>query len=122
MLDTHREAAPRSAYVGKQTVPLARLDTLLSEDAETGLDGALLKIDAQGFEAEVLAGAAATLPRCRAVLIEMSSTPLYHGQALWDELHRTLTQAGFQLFDLMPDFRDPASGRLLQFDGLYTRA
>ncbi|MFZ1743858.1 MAG: FkbM family methyltransferase [Pontixanthobacter sp.] len=122
MLDNHRQSAPRSAYVGEEAVPLTTLDRLFA--AQTGMfaGGVLLKIDTQGFERDVLAGAVAILPRCKAVLIEMSTMPLYEGQSLWDELHQILVKAGFSLWNVMPDFRDPVSGRLLQFDAFYARA
>lgn len=118
MLRSHEDAAPRSAYIAQQTVPLARLDTLFAGDMR---DTILLKIDTQGLESEVLEGAEALLPNCKAVLIEMSAVPLYEGQELWDALHRRLSDAGFTLWNLMPDFRDPRTGQLLQFDGLYLR-
>ena len=118
MLPSHEDAAPRSAYIAQQDVPLARLDTLFDGDMR---DTILLKIDTQGLESEVLEGAKAFLPYCKAVLIEMSAVPLYDGQELWDALHKRLSDAGFILWNLMPDFRDPRTGQLLQFDGLYLR-
>jgi FkbM family methyltransferase len=46
----------------------------------TGSDKVLLKIDVQGFEHEVIAGAAESLKKVEAVLIEVSLAPLYTGQ------------------------------------------
>ena len=122
MLQSHESAAPRSAYVREEEAPLTTLDTQFG-DANTMFEqGVMLKIDTQGFEADVLRGAKDILPKCQAVLIEMSTTPLYQGQALWDELHQMLVAAGFALWNVMPDFRDPITGQLLQFDGLYVKA
>lgn len=81
----------------------------------------LLKIDTQGSELPVLQGAAETLPHIDAVLVEMSTRQLYDGQARWCELHDLLDGAGFDLWNLLPDFRDRRTGRLLQFDGLCLR-
>lgn len=120
MLDAHRKAAPSSAYIAEEQVSLSRLDTLLNGREEIA-HNSLIKIDSQGFEAEVLAGAENALSLCRAVLIELSATPLYEGQALWDQIHNTLSGQGFVLWNLLPDFRDAKTGRLLQFDGLYLR-
>ncbi|GAA4643977.1 FkbM family methyltransferase [Pontixanthobacter gangjinensis] len=121
MLEIHEKAAPRSAYVGMEEAPLTTLDAQFGGACPMLDQGVLLKIDTQGYEADVLRGASEVLPLCRGVLIELSTGPLYEGQALWDELHRMLTDSGFELWNLMPDFRDPESGRLLQFDGLYVR-
>lgn len=81
----------------------------------------MLKIDTQGYEAEVLEGAAETIRQCKAVLLEMSAVPLYEGQELWDSLHVRLSRSGFVMWNLIPDFRDARTGQLLQFDGLYVR-
>ena len=53
MLDAHLAAAPHSRYVGKEIVPLRRLDDLL----ESTVSGRkiFLKLDVQGFEGYVLA-------------------------------------------------------------------
>ena len=121
MLASHSDAAPLSVYEGSEKVPLTTLDDLLAVRADILAEGLLIKIDTQGNEAEVLAGGQDSLAKSSGVLLEMSVSELYEGQALWDKLHSTLVDAGFALWNLMPDFRDPRTGRLLQFDGLYLR-
>jgi hypothetical protein len=37
------------------------------------------------------------------------------------QMHTAMTAKGFDLWDLEPSFRDPATGRLLQVDGIFTR-
>lgn len=120
MMDTHRDAAPYSATVGQQTVTVSRLDDVALPELDAA-SRALLKIDTQGYEMPVLRGAAATLPRCVGVQLEMSLLPLYEGQVLYRELIDWLDAAGFELWGLLPGFTDPRSGRLLQMDGLFFR-
>lgn len=120
MMEAHKRAAPDSAYLGKEVVAITKLDTV----ADAVFDEAvapLLKIDTQGFEWQVLDGALESLPRVKAVLVELSLTPLYEGQHLWDALVDRLRQAGFTLWCLEPVFVDPATGRTLQLDGLFYR-
>jgi FkbM family methyltransferase len=65
---------------------------------EPGLDDlgrALLKIDVQGFEYEVLAGAAERLGRFDTVYVECSFTELYRGQKLAAEVEALLRANGF---------------------------
>jgi hypothetical protein len=52
----------------------------------------------------------------------MSLLPLYEGEALMPQMHAVMTAKGFDLWDLEPSFRDPATGRLLQLDGIFTRS
>jgi FkbM family methyltransferase len=118
MLPAHSAAAPQSNYVATEPVPLHRLDDLF---ACTSADRLALKIDVQGFEGKVLEGAPHILEVCRAVVIEMSLVPLYDGQLLALEQWDLLAAMGFEAWSLEPGFRDPATGRMLQLDGLFVR-
>ena len=119
MLPNHSRAAPQSAYVATETVAMHRLDDLYTLSST---DRAILKIDAQGFERQVLEGAPRLLESCRAVITEMSLVPLYEGQVLGGELWDLLASRGFDAWSLEPGFRDPVTGRMLQCDGIFVRA
>lgn len=119
MLDSHRSAAPHSSYLYIEKAPLRRLDDVLSTPA--GAHNIFLKLDVQGFESQVLAGAVQTLSRALAVQLEMSLVPLYDGEVLIQQMCAEMCRLGFDLWDLEPSFRDPATGRLLQVDGVFTR-
>lgn len=118
MLQSHVDAAPHSASVATEPVPVYRLDDFDHSYLRSGKK-ILLKIDTQGYELPVLRGATNTLVNCIGVQIEMSIVPLYAGQALYRELIDFLDVAGFDLWGLLPGFVDPASGRLLQMDGIF---
>lgn len=120
MLPAHATADPRSVYVADEVVPATTVDEVVRErdvDPATGF----LKVDVQGFESAVLDGAAATLAAFAAVQLEMSLVPLYEGQALMPDLVGRMTELGFDLWILMPEFADPATGRTLQCDGVFVR-
>lgn len=118
MLPAHLDAAPESAYVGSETITTRRLDSVI--DAVCAPPARLyLKVDVQGFERQVLAGAERTLPRVRILQLEMSLVPLYAGAAMFGELHALLEARGLVLFALEPGFTRRDSGRMLQLDGLY---
>ena len=55
----------------------------------------LLKLDVQGFEDQVLAGAAESLEKISAILIEVSLVPLYKGQKSYLEILGELRARGF---------------------------
>jgi FkbM family methyltransferase len=119
MLDTHLAAAPESSYIEKEKVQLCRLDDALP-DIGSGRR-IFLKLDVQGYESQVLAGAPQLLSRVLAVQLEMSLTPLYEGELLMLDMCSNMLRHNFELWDLSPGFRDSATGRLLQIDGIFTR-
>ena len=121
MLEAHAQAAADSRYTATEQVPLRTLDALAPEYLRA--DSVLfMKVDTQGYESEVLAGAAQTLLRARGVQLELSLLPLYAGQRLMPELVDWMRDAGFELWALAPAFIDPNSGRLLQVDATFFRA
>jgi FkbM family methyltransferase len=121
MLTSHSTAAPESAYLGHESAPLITLDSVAPSYLE-GAQATLLKIDTQGYEWHVLDGAVATLPRVRGIQMELSLVPLYEGQRLWRECIERLEAEGFVLWALQPVFVEPATGRTLQWDGLFFRS
>ena len=120
MLETHRSAAPASAYQGKEVVPITTLDAI-ADQYLNGAHAPFLKIDTQGFEWQVLDGARSTLPHIKGILVELSLVPLYEGQHLWREIIDRLEAEGFTLWGFKPGFTNLASGRSLQVDGFFYR-
>lgn len=118
MLQHHTDAAPGSHYVGKERAPLQRLDSLASKYvfADTV---PFLKIDTQGFEDKVLAGAPQLLTRIVGVQLELTLVPLYEGQCLFDEMIALLKNLGFDLWAISPAFIEPSSSRVLQVDATF---
>jgi FkbM family methyltransferase len=115
----HKAAAPDSAYVGTQTVRLARLDSL---DLIAPGDRAYLKIDVQGTEGSVLDGAAGVFDRVVAAELELSLVELYEGQELLPALRERMRTHGFALVWLGESvFRHPASDEILTVDGIFVR-
>lgn len=120
MTEAHSSAASESRYVDTLAVPVIRLDEV-AEDYALGSSRCLLKIDAQGFEWQVLDGARITLGSCQAVICELSLVHLYEGQRLWLDVIERFSQSGFVLWALQRGFVDKATGRSLQMDGIFVR-
>ena len=120
MLDQHAQAAPESQYVGTETVPLRRLDLVVTGYLE-GAGGICLKVDTEGYESAVLGGAPQLLQRACAVQLEMSLVPLYEGQELWEHFLARMQALGFVPWTLLPGFVDDATGRTLQVDAVFLR-
>jgi len=84
-------------------VPVQTLDALLPGSDRI----ALLKIDVQGYEREVLAGATRTLTLTDHVLMEVNFRPHYEGEADFFELTRIMQQHGFSI----GNYSEPKGGR-----------
>ena len=84
---------------GAVTVPVATIDDFVRERRLPRVD--ILKIDTQGYDLEVLRGAAVQLAahRVGAVLLEVNFVPMYERQASFADLHALLTGHGYRLVD-----------------------
>lgn len=120
MLPEHQRAAPGSGCVGSETVALRRLDRV-APGYLAGAKAVLLKIDTQGFEDRVLAGAAGIIDRIAAIQTEMSLVPLYAEQPLFDDLRAKIESMDFEFFAIFPGYVHEITGRTLQVDGLFVR-
>lgn len=118
MLNSHVEALPESEMVGEETVPIARLDVIISPHVDAS-KRIFLKIDTQGFEDAVIKGATGMIDRVAFLELELSLVPLYEQQKLLPELISDVQQLGFVPVGLENGFANPAMGRTLQMDGLF---
>lgn len=120
MATVHEDADPGSSYIGSETVGIVTLDEQI-DDLVNPNDRLMLKVDAQGYEAEVLAGAKAVLQHCHLVELELGLVELYEGQASFADLLDQMSGHGFVLTDVEPGFKNKQTAQLLQLDGLFTK-
>jgi FkbM family methyltransferase len=120
MAPKHKAADPSSVYVASEATEITTLD-LVGDKMLEPTSRVFLKVDTQGFESEVLAGATVMLARCRLVELELGLVELYTGQALFAELVERMGENGLYLTDLEPGFRNKRTGQLLQVDALFRR-
>ncbi len=101
--------------VDTHTVKVGRLDDEIPEDENV----MLLKLDVQGYELQVLGGAARTLQRTAVVLVEMQNHGAYRNAAHYYEVDDLLRNSEFQLFDVVPSIR--RNHQLCEWDAIYVR-
>lgn len=120
MQPRHDEITPGSGYQRDEVVEIRTVDEIVSE---LGFESARLglKLDVQGYEAEVLAGASNSLPHTDFVECEVLLEPLYQGQAQVVDLFSTLYGAGLHLASTDPGWVDDAIGRMSWLEAIFLR-
>ncbi|MEM1116505.1 MAG: FkbM family methyltransferase [Bacteroidota bacterium] len=107
-------------FVGTKAVPVRRLDAVFEGVWQHG-ERVALKVDTQGYERAVIAGAARALEHVEAVLLELSFVPLYESEPPAEVVVAQLREAGFVPAYLTPAFTEAGSRRWLQADVLFFR-
>ena len=101
-------------------VPISTLDR---EMEKLPLENpALLKLDVQGYEQQVLQGSTETLKRVDYVLLEASFRPMYEGEGTFMEIAGTMEDRGFEFLRPVAWLSDPHNGEVLQIDALFMKS
>jgi FkbM family methyltransferase len=96
---------------------LRRLDGLLGEL----LAPVFLKIDAQGYELQILEGAAHTLAQAEVVLLEVALIEINEGAPLLHDVVGFMKSRGFVAYDIVEFHRRPLDRALCQVDIVFVR-
>lgn len=119
-LARHAQADRDSVGIRSETISVRRLDDMIRPLVGRN-DRLFLKIDVQGVEDDVLEGASGIMPAVAGMQIELSAVELYEGQVLMPEMLARLARLGFDLWDMSPVYVEEATGRVLQYDGVFCR-
>lgn len=103
-----------------ESVQVRTLDEVLPE-LNCGQAPILLKMDTQGSDLKVFAGAQASLQTIRALASELSLVPLYEGMPHYLEALATYESAGYRVTGLYPVCRDRSSLALIEVDCVLVR-
>lgn len=114
-----RQISPSSRVVEQVTVAVDRLDR--RPEVAPCWRRLFLKIDVQGFEPEVLAGATGLDARLAGLQLEAGLVPLYEGERDFRHLLRLVEAKGFSLHLLIPGYYERKLGRQLQVDMVFFR-
>ena len=98
-----------------EQVQIRRLDAILADVVPADANRIFLKVDTQGWDIEVLEGAAGCLDRIVALQIEASARPIYEGMPTYLDALGYATSLGFELTDAVPVVRDRRH-RVIEFD------
>ena len=82
---------------------------------------ALLKIDAQGYELQILMGATNVLSAFEAVLLEVAIIEINEGAPLLHDVVAFMKSRGFVTYDILEIHRRPLDNALNQVDIIFIR-
>ena len=120
MLSRHEQSAPHSRYVRDVEIEVKTLDSIFQPEWRSNRD-VFMKVDTQGFEKQVLDGAANSLPFIDTIQLEMSLSPLYDGELPFEDMYGLIREKGYRLVAIEPGFSDSKSGEMLQVDAVFHR-
>jgi FkbM family methyltransferase len=105
---------------GSIQVPIMTLDQVWEDLVPEGR--AFLKIDTQGFDLEVLRGAARSMDKIVGILTEVPVNPIYEGMPSMSAVFSHLEGLEFQLTGLFPVTRDRSRVRLVEGNCVFVRS
>ncbi len=108
---------PESTVVNQITVPLITLDDLFGDVRLE--EPILLKIDVQGFEDRVIAGASELLSRVEWVLMEVSFSKLYEGERDFNSIVELMKKQGFNFVRPLDFHISPKNNEIIEMDALF---
>ncbi len=119
----HSDLKSTSKMVKKEEVQVHKLDTIVSNYIkDPAASKILLKIDTQGFEKEVLAGAEELLKHVTAIKIEIPLTPIYENVGLgFYETFEFLRENGYKPYSFNNEGVNLKTGRVNTIDGLFVK-
>lgn len=115
-----RRLSPSSRIERREQVALRRLDRL-EEFCNPAWRRLFVKIDVQGGEPRVLAGAEGVMERIVGLQLEMALVPLYEGETGWRATIDHLATSGFAPYLIIPGYFEPKLARQVQMDGIFYR-
>lgn len=118
-LPTAADLFPQSKVIRQETINVARLDNLFAGFPK---GRAFLKIDTQGYERQVIAGAGRCISEFLGVQMELSIIHLYEGTWQFHEAIACMGDLGFEISTIIPvnfDPNDPMA--LLEVDCIFRK-
>ena len=117
MSSLHKENYPHSANHKKINVKIDKLDNVLKDKSLN--DNILIKLDVQGFEAEVIKGGMAVFKKAKIVITEVSFVELYENEPMFDGIYLLLTSLGFEYCGSLKQSTDKRNQSYLQADCIF---
>lgn len=118
VLEKSIKAEPRTKFIKNEKVKIVKLADVLKYDKKSQIH---LKIDVQGYEEQVLKGAAAIFDNVVSIELEISLLPLYEGALSPQTMITLLADFGYSPAFYTSVFEDINTGGVLQLNGFFVK-
>lgn len=115
MTDLVSELAPDQAVTHQQRVDVSTVDEMVKKHYPNG-DRLFLKLDVQGYEAQVLAGAAIAFSKIVGMRLELGLVESYRGESLLYDVLPSMYRQGFRAVAMEPAWVNDKTDELLQMN------
>lgn len=112
--------APDQAVIRQEKIRVTTVEKMMKKYYPEG-DRLFLKIDAQGYERNVIEGIGSELHRVVGLKVEMSLVENYRGEVLLRDMLPFLEQRGFHLVEFENGWSNEKTGEMYQVDGVLFR-
>lgn len=121
--DYGRDRYQRFAKTRTEEIEIRRLDGVMDKALAGMTDPRpYLKMDTQGYDLEVFAGAGDRIKDFVGMQSEVALLQLYEGSPRMGEAITTYEDSGFEITGMYPVTREAATGRVVEFDCVMMRA
>lgn len=94
------------------------LDQLLNDDINVQKN-MMLKIDTQGTESDILESGDTSLGKFKLIQVELSIQKLYTNQKLWTDVVQYMKEKEFDVWSIIPGYKQKDKGQLYQLDAIF---
>ena len=112
--------APDQAVIRQEEITITTVERMMKKYYPEG-DRLFLKIDAQGYEKQVIEGIGNELERVIGLKLEMSLVENYRGELLMRDMLPFLERMGFHLVEFENGWSNEKTGEMYQVDGVFFR-
>ncbi|MBD2699633.1 FkbM family methyltransferase [Spirosoma sp. BT702] len=115
--ENHVKHFSNTKSVQTTQVPVVKLDEYAKNlDIK---DNFLVKLDVQGYESKVIAGAEKTLKKAKVIILETSFEILYEDQPLFGDIYNKMVKLGFQYSGSFDQLISPINDKIVQQDAIF---
>jgi FkbM family methyltransferase len=119
-LSSIQASVDKSLMASTEDVKMMTLDKSLNGQVDSA-SNLLIKIDVQGYEPQVIQGAAKTLSKAKAVMLEVGLMPMYEEEVSYLDILTGLRAQGFHMVFISHVTRGKKLGELYQIDAFLVK-
>ena len=120
MENLHLDTNPHSKFIKKEDVKIISLNEVFIKEKKSFKNN-FLKIDAQGYEKEVLESGENILDNFTGISCEISVQPLYKGEAKFLDIINYLIAKGFEIYSIHNSYYEINYGQTFSVDIVFLK-